>query len=110
MDIYKAIYEFASSAGSLEGYVFQKQKLDSASLDDWIKNLTAQYHELPVDVRESFQPSLDRTIGRAVLSLIHIFGDGHRYVRSLKTLIKGDMPDSPYDFSKEKDEKAERYG
>jgi hypothetical protein len=110
MDMYRDIYEFASSVGALEGYVYEKQELDPGSLDDWIKNLVKQYHDLPVEVRQSFQTSLDRTLGRAVLSLISLLGDDHDYIRALKSLITGAMPDSPHDFSKEKDEKAEKYG
>ena len=109
LDIYKAIYDFASSAGSLEGYLFQIRKLEPASLDDWINNLTGQYHELPVEVRESVQPSLDRTIGRAVLSLIPLLGEEHDHIRALKSLIKGELPKASDDFTKEKEEKAKRY-
>jgi hypothetical protein len=110
MDIYKEIYEFGASAGALEGYVYEKQVLDPGSLDDWVKNLVRHYHDLPVEVRQSFQPSLDRTIGRAVLSLIPLLGKDHDHVCALKALIVGEMPASPHDFSKEKEEKAEKYG
>ena len=110
MDIYREIYELASSAGALEGYVYEKKDLDPSILDGWIKNLVKQYHNLPLNARESFQASFDRTIGRAVCSLITVFGEGHEHVRALKSLIVGGIPDSFQDFSKEKKEKAEKYG
>jgi hypothetical protein len=108
--MYKEIYDFAAAAGAFEGYVYQKENLDAASLDNWIKNLVKQYQKLPVDVRESFQASLDRTIGRAVQSLIAVFGEGHAHVAALKPLIAGKMPDAPDDFEEEKEEKADKYG
>ena len=83
---YKDIYEFASSAGAFEGYVFQRENLDAAYLNNWVKNLVAQYQELPKDVRDSFQSSLDRTMGRAVQSLISAFGEDHAHVVALKQL------------------------
>lgn len=110
MKIYKEIYEFASSAGALEGYVYLKEKSEIASLDNWIRNLVKQYHSLPDDVRESFQTSLDGTIGRAVQSLVPILGKEHENTRALESLVKGDMPDSPNDFRKEKEAKEKKYG
>ena len=110
VDIYLEIYEFAASAGALEGYVFQRADLNPDSLNNWVKNLVKQYHALPVEAKESFQGSLDRTLGRAILSLITILGQEHDHVRSLKSLIVGKMPDSPQDFEMEKRAKSEKYG
>ena len=109
MELYKDVYEFASSAGALEGYVYLRQKSDISDLDNWIKNLVKQYQNIPDDVLESFQTSLDRTIGRAVQSLIQIFGKDHDYVRALESLVKGEMPISPNDFQKEKEVKEKMY-
>jgi hypothetical protein len=103
--IYKEIYEFAASAGAFEGYVYQREQLDAESLDNWVGNLVKQYRDLPEDVRKSFQHSLDRTMGRAVQSLIALFGRDHAHVVALKPLITGKMPDAPNDFEKEKAEK-----
>ena len=110
MEHYKDVYEFASSAGALEGYVYLKQESDISDLDNWIRNLVKQYHNIPNDVLESFQNSLDRTIGRAVQSLIPIFGKDHVYINELESLIKGEMPISPNDFQEEKEVKEKKYG
>ena len=107
---YKDIYEFASSAGAFEGYVYQRENLEAAYLNNWVKNLVTQYQELPVDVRDSFQTSLDRTMGRAIQSLISTFGEEHEHVVALKPLIAGKMPDAPNDFEEEKEEKEGKYG
>jgi hypothetical protein len=110
MRIYKEIFEFASSAGALEGYVFSNTNVDLGCLDNWITNLSAQYQDLSFEVRQSFQNSLDRTLGRAVQSLIPILGTDHHNIYKLKTLISGDIPNSPDDFEKEKEKKAQKYG
>ena len=108
MNIYKEIYEFAASAGAFEGYVYARENLDAASLPEWIGNLVTQHRSIPPEIRDLFQPSLDRTIGRAVLSLTPALGEDHELVKKLKTLIRGDLPQSPDDFEKEKGEKARR--
>lgn len=108
--IYKAIYEFASSAGAFEGYVYQKTTLEAGSLDNWVSKLVKQYRDLPQDVCSSFQDALDRTMGRAVQSLIRLFGEDYPHVAALQTLIAGPMPDAPDDFEQEKKDKAGKYG
>lgn len=109
-DHYREIYEFAASAGALEGYVHPRQQLTADHLDNWVRNIVKQYHDLPPAVQDSVQPALDRTLGRAVQALGPILGVDHAHVRSLSGLIVGQIPDSPFDFEKEKEEKADRYG
>jgi hypothetical protein len=110
MDVYREIYEFASSAGALEGYVYPTEERDMAYLDNWIGNLLKQYQALPEEVRASLQASLDRTIGRAVQSLEPVLGEGHLHITALRSMRKGEPPASPHDFDLEKREKAGRYG
>jgi hypothetical protein len=110
MDLFKEVYEFAASAGALEGYVFPRKKLESGDLDDWVRNLVKQYEQLPVETRQHFQSSLDRTMGRAVHSLTSVLGAQHAHVQTLKSLIKGSIPESFQDFWKEKEEKSKKYG
>lgn len=109
-NLYAEIYEFASSAGALEGYVYLKPSLEGSHLDDWIKNLKAQYEALPDVVRENFQPALDRTLGRTIQSIVPLLGDDHPHLATLKSMVVGDIPTSADDFRKEKADKAAKYG
>lgn len=110
MDIsYKDVYEFAASAGAFEGYVYQKEMLDAASLNNWVANLVKQYRTLPEAVIADIQAPLDRTLGRAVQSLIQLFGEDHVHVIALRGLIAGPIPAAADDFDREKKEKAERF-
>ena len=106
MDIYKEVYDFSASAGAFKGYVFPKQKLDTGKFDVWLTNLVRQYHAIPSEIRNSFQASLDRAIGRSILSLIPVLGEEHELIMKLKTMLKGEIPDSLNDFRKEIEEKA----
>ena len=105
MDIYAAVYDFAASAGALEGYVYHKRDaalLDMAALPIWIDNLCQAYAHLPDGVRQAVQPGCDQTLGRAVLSLSTILGADHPLVERLGGLVKGCMPGSPDVFDKDK--------
>ena len=102
MHLYSKIYEFAASAGALEGYVYQKDKVDMEALTNWVENLVAAYHSLPSEALDEFQSSLDQTIGRAIRSLSSASGQEHEIVRKLKSMVVGRLPGSADDFQKKK--------
>ncbi len=104
MHIYRQIYEFAASAGAFEGYVYQKRldDIDRDALKNWVDNLLEAYEHLPSDVRSEFQSPCDRTLGRAVRSVALFLGDDHDIVDKLKSMVTGNLPESPDDFQKTK--------
>ena len=106
MHIYSKIYQFAASVGAFEGYVYKKKDAeelgDMNALTEWIDNILAAYNHLPDEAINLFQDSCDRTLGRAILSLIPILGEDNDLITKLKPIIKGSMPTSPDDFNKKK--------
>ena len=102
MHLYTKIYEFAASAGALEGYVYQKEEMDMEALPKWVDNLLAAYKNLPSEVLDAFQSSLDQTIGRAIRSLSSALGKEHEILLKLKSIVVGSLPDSADDFQKKK--------
>jgi len=104
MHVYKKIYEFAASAGAFEGYVYRRPEteIDTKALSNWVDNLLDAYGHLPSDVRNEFQSSCDRTLGRALKSIVLELGQEHAVIGKLKKMIKGELPDSPDDFQKTK--------
>ena len=104
MHVHRKIYEFAASAGAFEGYVYHK-KLDDIDIDaliNWVGNLVGAYENLPSDVCNRFQNSCDRTVGRALQSLIPLITKEHLVIQKLNLMIKGELPESADDFQKEK--------
>ncbi len=107
IDTYTIIYQFAASAGALEGYVYRKSgpaDLDLPALADWIGNLEKAYHHLPDEVRNVIQADLDRTLGRAFHSLKTALGGSDELVVRLAGMIRDRerMPTHPDDFTKRK--------
>jgi len=68
----------------------------------WVDNLLDAYQILPSDVRDECQSSCDRTLGRAIRSLIPLLGESHEIVQKLKSMLKGAIADSADDFQKKK--------
>ena len=104
MHIYRKIYEFAASAGAFEGYVYRRSKaeIDTETLISWMDNLLDAYDDLSPEVLDEFQTSIDQTLGRAIKSLIFLFDERHELVNKLQKMVKGELPESPDDFQKEK--------
>ena len=92
MGIYKKVYDFAAKAGSLEGYVYPREKVDVSYLPRWSDNLVEQYWGLPPEIREEFQSLCDETLGRTIQSLLPILGEDHEVIKKLKALVRGKLP------------------
>lgn len=98
MHVYTKIYEFAATVGAFEGYVYGKKNIKAEELSNWAHNIVSAYHHLPTEVIETFQGPLDRTLGRAVNSLVAALGKNHELVKELKSIIVDDSTTSPDDF------------
>ena len=102
MHLYTQLYEFAASAGALEGFVYRRPEVEATTIAKWVENLEKAYQSLPAEVLKEIQPSLDGTLGRAVNSIRNVLGEKHALVRRLKTMVKGPLPSSPDDFERKK--------
>jgi len=102
MHVYGKVYELAASAGAFEGYVYRKDKVNPDYLPDWVGHLVSAYKNLEPEILEKIQPSLDQTLGRAVRSLLPVFGEDHDIIQELKSIIAGPLPETADDFQKEK--------
>jgi len=102
MHIYAQIYEFAASAGALEGYVYHKKEVDLVALPNWVDNLVAAYRHMPSEVLHEFQRSIDFTLGRAIRSLMPILEEEHEIIVKLGSMVAGKLPQSADDFQKKK--------
>lgn len=71
MGEYAELFKFAAKAGSLEGYLFERQQLEP--LEDWVANIRKMYADLPDNVKRGIKPELavvlKRTLGYGEKSL-----------------------------------------
>ena len=99
MGIYQEVYDFAAKAGALEGYVYPKEKVGLGYLQRWVDNLVNHYRRLPSEVREEFQGLCNGTLGRTIQSLLPSLGEDHEVIKKLKSILSGNLPSSPNDFT-----------
>jgi len=102
MGLYREVYDFAAKVGSLEGFVYNRNKDDIGTLSPWIDHAIKDYNALPPEVRQEFQDLCDGTVGRAIQSLIPHLGEDHELIKKLKALVIHKMPSSPDDFTRKK--------
>ncbi|MCX5805691.1 MAG: hypothetical protein NT010_06435 [Proteobacteria bacterium] len=102
MGLYRKVYDFAAKAGSLEGYVYARNKDDIGPLTPWVDHAIRDYNDIPPEVRQEFQDLCDGTVGRAIQSLLPHLGEDHEIIKKLKVLVIGNMPSSPDDFTRKK--------
>jgi len=68
---YEELFKFAAKAGALEGYLYEREKVDP--LDNWINNIVSLHSNLPdsikEDIKSEFTVVLTRTLqhGQSVL-------------------------------------------
>ncbi len=102
MHLFAQIYEFASSAGALEGYVYRREDVDMKALTNWIRNLKTAYGLLPKEVLHEVQAPIDQTLGRAWKSLAQGLGQDHEFAQTVESMIMGQLPETADDFQKKK--------
>ena len=102
MHNFRKIYEFAASAGAFEGYVYRKDEVDMEAISNWLDNLVSAHKSMPPEALIEFQISLDKTIGRAIRSLMPLLGEGHEIIRKLGSMVSGTLPATADDFQKVK--------
>jgi hypothetical protein len=62
--VYKELFEFAAKAGSLEGYLYEREKVES--LDNWISNIERMYSSLPDNVKEDMRDEFRSVVKRTL--------------------------------------------
>ncbi len=64
MGDYETLFKFAAKAGSLEGYLYEREKVES--LHNWVSNIEKMYGGLPEnvkeDIRDEFRTVLERSL------------------------------------------------
>jgi hypothetical protein len=64
MGEHEALFKFAAKAGSLEGYLYERESIEP--LSNWVSNLESMYANLPeevkVQIRNELKAVLERTL------------------------------------------------
>ena len=64
MGEYKELFEFAAKAGALEGYLYERKKVEP--LYNWVSNIERMYACLPDNVKEDIRKEFGNVLRRTL--------------------------------------------
>ena len=64
MNEYKDLFLFAAKAGALEGYLYNREKVEL--LDDWVSNIEKMYANLPESVKGGIRDEFGSVLKKAL--------------------------------------------
>lgn len=64
MEVYRELFKFASKAGSFEGYLYERERLEP--LYDWVSNVEKMYANLPDNVKKDIGDELAIVLKRSL--------------------------------------------
>ena len=64
MGEYKELFEFAAKAGALEGYLYEREKVEP--LYNWVSNIERMYASLPDNVKEDVRNEFGNVLRRTL--------------------------------------------
>ena len=64
MGEYEELFKFAAKAGSLEGYLYERDKIESLYL--WVNNIDDMYHKLPDSIKKDIKEAYAFVLRRAL--------------------------------------------
>ena len=71
----RLLFDVASRLGSLEGYLYAEEKVDTSYLPNWTENIDGGFSNLPVEVRNEIQSDYVALL-KKVRELLHkAYGD-----------------------------------
>jgi hypothetical protein len=73
MGEYEELFQFAAKAGSLEGYLYEREDLEP--LDDWIGNIEKMYGGLPDNIKDEIKGEFGSVLTRISTYGEQVLGD-----------------------------------
>jgi len=61
---YEELFKFAAKAGALEGYLYEREKVEP--LYNWVSNIEKMYANLPGNVREDIRNEFSSVLTRTL--------------------------------------------
>ncbi len=62
MEEYAEFFKFAAKAGALEGYLYEREKIEP--LSNWVNNMQVMYNKLPADVKKEIKEEYSTVLTR----------------------------------------------
>jgi hypothetical protein len=85
----RLLFDLASRLGSLEGYLYAEEKVDTSYLPNWTENIDREFKILPLEVRNEIQSDYVAVL-KKVHELLHkAYGDQDANTARIDAMLSG---------------------
>ena len=85
----RLLFDLASRLGSLEGYLYAEEKVDTSYLPNWTENIDREFKSLPIEVRKEIQSDYVAVL-KKVRELLHkAYGDQDPNTARIDAMLSG---------------------
>jgi hypothetical protein len=85
----RLLFDLASRLGSLEGYLYAEEKVDTSYLPNWTENIDREFKSLPIEVRNEIQADYVGLL-KKVRELLHkAYGDQDANTARIDAMLSG---------------------
>ena len=85
----RLLFDLASRLGSLEGYLYAEEKVDTSYLPNWTENIDREFKILPIEVKNEIQSDYVAVL-KKVRELLHkAYGDQDANTARIDAMLSG---------------------
>jgi hypothetical protein len=85
----RLLFDLASRLGSLEGYLYAEEKVDTSYLPNWTENIDREFKSLPIEVRKEIQSDYVAVL-KKVRELLHkAYGNQDTNTARIDAMLSG---------------------
>ncbi|HEY6364239.1 MAG TPA: hypothetical protein VI585_05540 [Candidatus Binatia bacterium] len=89
LSTYRLLFDLASRLGSLEGYLYAEERVDTSYLPNWTENIDREFKILPIEVRKEIQSDYVAVL-KKVRELLHkAYGDQDPNTARIDAMLSG---------------------
>lgn len=87
MALNRDLFNFSAKVGCLEGYLYERKKVDISTLPDWVGNIEKMYRKLPEKVTREFLEDYKTILEKIFQSSEKILKKDDRVLTKLRSMI-----------------------
>ena len=85
----RLLFDLASRLGSLEGYLYAEEKVDTSYLPNWTENIDSEFKSLPAEVRSEIQSDYFALLKKVHDLLRKAYGDQDANTARIDAMLSG---------------------
>lgn len=90
MGLERELFAFGAKAGSLEGFLYERPKVEEAHMEDWVGNIERMAKALPPEALAACRTELNPILRNILMECERLLGPGHGVSQTLRRLLENE--------------------